>query len=148
MKKLLFVLVVTLLLAGCSEYTAKVNSENVEVKEQRKGFSTELQEDALEIAETIRELYIYQDLAYEELDVNSEEYNIINGFDYESYKNKDEEYSRQEDSIINNVMSLISGYMLHETETEEGTTRIRGDDMMEKIHCIEKNINEEGFFPC
>lgn len=148
MKKALGIvgIVLLILLSACSGVDA--GSEDYEVKEQRKGVSEELQEDAMEIAETIRDLYIYQDLTYEELDGDSEEYSIINRFDYESYKNEDEEYSKQESSIINNVMSLIADYMLHETETEEGTIRVRGDDMMEKIHCIEKNINEEGFFPC
>lgn len=138
-----------MLLVGCSASGEEDVDTNEDIsKEQRKGFSIELQEDAIEITDTIRDLYIEQELTYEELDIDSEEYSVLNAFDHEGYKNKDEEYSNQERSVINTVSLLITNYMLHETETEEGTTRVRGDDMMEKIHCIEKNVNEEGFLPC
>ncbi|API92704.1 MULTISPECIES: hypothetical protein [unclassified Virgibacillus] len=145
MRKVLLIAVLFTALIGCNEEN-EVEKNNF-TKEQRNGLDDKLVTDVLEVADTINELYVDLDIAYDELDVESEAFNIINGFEYDKYKNDDEEYSPKEDYLINQTLLLISDYMLHESVTEEGTIRERGDDMMEKVDHIYKSTSEEGFYP-
>lgn len=147
MKKVLWIIIVAVVLTGCSKElnSAKPRTEGQEIKEQREGLDREILSATLKIAETLDDLYVNRDVAYDDLDMDSEEYKLLKNFEYDSFKNKDEEYSKQEDYMLTEALSAINNYMLNGTETEEGTTRERGDDMMDNIHNIERNADGDGF---
>lgn len=153
MKKIIFVLLALIFLGACgndnvdAETDGDVGTDDDVVMEERRGMAEDLSDSALEIAETIREMYFEQELTYDDLDVDSKEYEIISNFDINRFKNKDEEFSKRENYLFSETQSLISDYMLHQTKTSEGTTRERATEMMEKIQNIEKTVNEEGFYP-
>lgn len=115
-------------------YSHKEESDERELTE-RKGMSEDVIEDAIFLSDLIEEL-LDEGVLYEDLDESDSRYASIENFDYDEYKNDDEEYSLSEMIILGNVRTLVSDYQLRDI------LELSTDDLYDGVESVRESVED------